>query len=159
MSPTTPIEEPTSTEAEDFSTYSSATESRGLASLVAELRQYFGHFLAAKLDGVKLTAKRLVIYAVLGIIAAIVAGTILITASVLLLVGLAYAIGALFDPDEPFVGMLIVAGVVLLGTFGGGLLILKRMLGSSRKYTIDKYERMEREERAQFGRDAEHFTR
>lgn len=129
--------------------------SRDAAALVAELREYLAHFISAKFDAIKASAKNVAIYALLGLVGLIAAATILITATVLLLIGMADGIGAIFD--RPFVGKLIVGALVLGAIFGGGLFFLKRRSAAAHRQTVAKYEAMQQRERTQFGRDVEHF--
>src|SRR4051794_6170414 len=58
---------------------------------LAELREYAGYFVSAKVDGVKLTFRNIAVYAALGIVAGVVGLGLLVTAAVLLLTGLAGA--------------------------------------------------------------------
>ena len=121
---------------------------------VGELKEYAGLLVAAKLDGLKLTLRNLVLYAVLGLVAAIAGLSILVTASVYLLSGLAGAIGEIFpQPYEWWAGRLIVGALVLGGTVAGVILLMKSLTGSSRKRTIEKYENRKRVERELFGHD------
>jgi hypothetical protein len=96
---------------------------------------------------------------VLGILGAVVGLGLLITAVVLLLSGLAGAIGEMFDPDRPWAGALIVGFVVLAGTFAGVIILMKSITGSSRKRTIEKYENRKRDERNLYGRDVQERAR
>jgi hypothetical protein len=133
---------------------SPATGLSDAAARFAELKEYASYFVAAKLDGLKLTLRNVVIYAVLGVVGAIVGVGVLVTASVYLLSGLAGAIGEIFpEPYEGWAGRLIVSMLVLGGTFGGVFFLMKRLTGSSRKRTIEKYENRKRDERAVHGHD------
>src|SRR4051794_4376294 len=66
---------------------------------LSELKAYLGHFLSAKSDAMKLSLKRVVIFIGLGLAGLVVGGAMLAAAGVLLLSGLAHAIGAIFEPD------------------------------------------------------------
>src|SRR6476646_4187897 len=65
------------------------------ASYFGELKEYAGYYVAAKLDSYKTSAVNLGIYAVLGLMGAVVGSAILATAAVLLLWGLADGLGSL----------------------------------------------------------------
>src|SRR3954447_3649682 len=92
-----------------------------------ELKAYAGNLLSAKADALKLTVKRLVIFAGLGIVGLIIGGAILVTAAVLLLNGLANLLSAAFDPPKPWFGQLIVGFIVLASTLVGTWLMLKKL--------------------------------
>jgi hypothetical protein len=133
---------------------SSADAFKDAAARVGELKEYATYFVAAKLDGLKLTLRNVVLYAALGLVGAVVGATVLVTAGVYLLSGLAGAIGELFpEPYERWAGRLIVSLLVLGGVFGGVFFVMKRLTGSSRKRTIEKYENRKRDERALYGHD------
>jgi hypothetical protein len=127
---------------------------KNAAAHFAELKEYAGLFVAAKLDALKLTLRNVVLYAVLGLLGAIVGVALIVTAAVYLLSGLAGAIGEIFpQPYEWWAGRLIVGALVLGVTFGGVLFLMKSLTGSSRKRTIEKYENRKRDERDAFGHD------
>jgi hypothetical protein len=71
----------------------------------------------------------------------------------MLLVGLAMAIGKAFEPDQFWVGALIVSVVVLGGLAGGVIFGLKWMSNTSRSALVRKYEERQRQQRVRFGRD------
>lgn len=127
---------------------------------IAELKEYAGLYVAAKLDGVKLTVRNIALYAVLGIVGGIVGAAVLVTAAVYLLSGLAGAIGELFpEPYEWWAGRLIVSVLVLGGTVAGVMLLMRSLTGASRKRTVEKYEQRKRTERDLFGHDAQERAR
>jgi hypothetical protein len=126
---------------------------------LGELKEYAGLYVAAKLDSLKLTLRNVALYAALGIVGAIVGMGLLITAAALLLTGLAGAIGAIFDPDKPWVGALVVGLIVLAVAFGGVILVMRKLTGASRKATMQKYEDRKRDERARFGHDVQERAR
>jgi hypothetical protein len=122
-----------------------------------ELREYAGYFVAAKLDGIKLTVRRVGTLAVVGVIALLAGGAIVATAAVLLCVGLAQAVATLFAHDNgvprTWLGNLIVGLVLLLGIGGGAYFLVSRLIGSSKKATVKKYELRRQRQRADFGHD------
>jgi hypothetical protein len=124
------------------------------SSRLGELKEYAGLLVAAKVDGLKLTLRKIVFYAILGVVAAVIGLAMLVTASVYVLSGLAGAIGELFpEPYEWWAGRLIVGILVVGGTLVGVMLLTKSLTGSSRKRTIEKYENRKRDERSVYGRD------
>ena len=121
---------------------------------LGELKEYATLLVAAKVDGVKLTVRKIVFYAILGVVAAVVGLAMLVTASVYVLSGLAGAIGELFpEPYEWWAGRLIVGVLVVGGTLAGVMLLTRSLTGSSRKRTIEKYENRKRDERNLYGHD------
>ena len=130
------------------------TEAVGeILSRLGELKEYASYFVAAKLDGVKITVRNIGVYAVLGIVGLIVASAVVTTAVVLLLVGLALAIGKPFDPDQPWVGAVIVGLLVLGGLVAGVIFGMKKLTNTSRRALVTKYESRQREQRIRFGHD------
>jgi hypothetical protein len=120
---------------------------------LAELKEFAAYYVAAKIDGYKVTARNLGVYAALGIVGLIAGSAIISTAAVLLLVGLALAIGKPFDPDQPWVGAVVVGLLVLGGLAGGIIFFMKKLTATSRKKLVEKYENRQRDERIQFGED------
>jgi hypothetical protein len=93
------------------------------------------------------------VYAALGIVGLIAGSAIISTAAVLLLVGLALAIGKPFDPDQPWVGAIVVGLLVLGGLAGGILFFMKKVTNTSRARLVEKYHNRQRDQRIQFGED------
>jgi hypothetical protein len=119
---------------------------------LAELAQYAGYLFSAKVDQVKLTARTLILYTVLGVLAAAAAATVMIVAVVMLFIGAADGLGALLG-GRNWLGDLIV-GVVVLGaialTFST---LLSKFNTASRRRTMRKYEERRKQQREQFGHD------
>jgi len=126
---------------------------RGVGEKLAELGEYAGYFISAKLDGLKVGVRQLGVYAVLGIVGLIALSTVVTTAVVMLLVVLAMAIGKAFEPDQYWAGALIVSVVVLAGLAVGVIFGLKRLTNTSRSALVRKYEERQRQQRARFVRD------
>ena len=127
---------------------------KNASARLGELKEYVSLLVAAKVDGVKLTLRKIVFYAILGVVAAVIGVAMLVTASVYVLSGLAGAIGELFpEPYEWWAGRLIVGILVVGGTLVGVMLLTKSLTGSSRKRTIEKYENLKRIERDVYGHD------
>lgn len=124
-----------------------------LGKRFGELKEYAGYFVAAKLDGVKITVRNIGVYAVLGILALIAGSAVVTTAVVLLLVGLAFAIGAIFEYDKPWFGAIVVGLLVLGGLAAGVIFGMRWLTNTSRKALVQKYENRQRDQRINFGRD------
>src|SRR5688572_22162240 len=80
---------------------------RSAAQHLGEAKEYASTFIAAKVDATKLSIRRLVLMLAIGVIAGITGAAMLITASVLLINGLATGIGRIFDPDKTWLGQII----------------------------------------------------
>lgn len=87
---------------------------RRLVQQIEALRAYGTHFVSAKVDGFIMTARRLLVWAGLGIVGLIALAGVVITAIVLFLDGAAAGLGLLFG-GRLWLGQLVV---------GGGLLVL-----------------------------------
>lgn len=125
---------------------------KDVARQVSELRSYLSYFISAKLDGIIVSLRKLGVYSVLGLFALIGIGGMLVTAVVLLLIGLAGAVSAMFDAS-PWLGQLLMGALVLVLMIAGAWLGVWLIARSSRKKTVKKYERKRHDQRAEFGHD------
>jgi len=119
----------------------------------AEFQAFLGHYLSAKADLLKLSVRKIVMMVALGVVGLIIGGAALATAGVMLLVGLANAIGAIFEPDKPWVGQLIVSVLVIGGVIAMIMMVTRKMTGASKARTVAKYEAKRADQRAHFGED------
>ena len=126
---------------------------KDIGTRISELGEYVSYFLAAKVDGIKLTLRNVGIMAGLGLIGLIAAGGFIVTLMVLLLRGIAGAIGAMFNPDRPWAGELITAVLFLTIVGVGVMMALKKIGKASRERTAKKYAARQQTERAKFGTD------
>jgi hypothetical protein len=133
--------------------HSPAAAFKEAASRFGELKEFASYYVGAKLDGIKITVRNVGIYAALGIVGLIAASAIITTAVVLLLGGLAFAIGAIFEPDRPWVGAIVVGLLVLGGLAGGIIFGMKKLTNTFRKQLVQKYENRQRDQRINFGED------
>jgi len=125
-----------------------------LGHLVGEYKEYLFYYVGAKADSFKASIRNVGIYAGLGIVGLIAAGGIVATSCVLLLVGIAGGLGALFG-GRVWLGNLIV-GVLVLGTMGlGAWLMVSKLSKSFRSSTVKKYEQRQNWQRGQFGRSVQ----
>jgi hypothetical protein len=116
---------------------------------LGELKEYARYYLAAKVDGIKQTIRRLGLYAALGVLALIAGGAIVATAAGLLVVGFAEVLTRLFGGRD-WAGDLV-AGIVVLGIVAGAAwYMMKKLTGSWRNLTIQKYEQRKQTQREQF---------
>src|SRR5688500_1369999 len=119
---------------------------------VAELKDYVSYFLAAKVDGIKVSLRNLGILAALGVVGLIAGGTFVATSVVLVCVGVAAALTRLFG-DRLWAGTLV-TGILFLGLLAGGILLGMKMLArASRERTVQKYASRQSQQRVNFGSD------
>ncbi len=116
-----------------------------------ELREYIAYLITAKIDSIKATFRNVGLYIALGVIGLFIAGAAAATSVVLLLVGLAGAVGAIFH--RQWLGNLIV-GFILVAAIGmGAWIFYSRFTRAARERTKEKYESLKRQQRARFGTD------
>jgi len=120
----------------------------------AELKAYFAQYIAARADGIKLSVRKVVLLAVMGVLGLLVGGAVLVTAAVIIVTGLAQLIGHLLG-DRLWAGNLIV-GVLVLGLVGlMTWLVVRKMTQASHKATVNRYERRLKQQRVTLdGHDA-----
>ena len=124
---------------------------RDISQQLAELKSYAAYYLAAKSDSIKGSLRNVGIYAGLGIVGLIAFGSLVAMAVALLCLGIAHGIAAL--TGHGWIGDLV-AGVLLLGLIAGAVIFgLRAVTSSSRKRTIEKYEKLQQEQRLEFGSD------
>ena len=131
---------------------------KDVGQTLGELLAYAAYYVAAKADGIKASLRNLGMVAVLGIVGLIAGGSIIVTASVLLLTGIAGAISAIFrsdytPPDRTWIGEITVGLLVLGGIGVGTILFMKKFTAASRERTVKKYESRQQQQRVQYGHD------
>jgi hypothetical protein len=138
------------------STASSQAEPTGPDALneamrrVAEAREYFVYLLAVELDRLKLRFRRILIWAAVGIAALFVLLAVLVSATALLLWGLADLIGSAFG-GRTWVGALIIGGGILLAACGGMYGGIWGWNRSAFQAARKRYEARKQRQRHQFG--------
>lgn len=124
-----------------------------LGARISELGEYISYYLSAKVDGIKVTFRNLGIMAALGVVGLLAAGGFIVTLMVMLLRGIAGAIGAIFNPDRMWAGELITS-ILFLGLLAAGVIIgMKKLTKGSRERTAKKYAARQQQERSKFGTD------
>ena len=119
---------------------------------IGELREYARYFLAAKLDGIKLSLRTTGIRAALGLIGLLALGALVVTSVVLACTGVAQLLALAFG-GRAWAGNLV-AGLLLLFLLGGGVVMgMKYLAGSLRRRTVRKYELRRTRQRADLGHD------
>ena len=133
--------------------HSPAEAWKEVGTRIAEVKEFASYYVGAKLDGIKVSVRNLGIYAALGIVGLIAASAVITTSVVLLLCGLAWAIGAMFEYDRPWVGAIVVGLLVLGGLAGGIIFGMKKLTNTFRTQLVQKYENRQRDQRINFGED------
>ena len=119
---------------------------------VDELREYFSYYLGARADLVRMRVRRLIIVALLTLVAAVVAATLAATAAALLLVGLGEGLGRLLG-ERIWLGNLLTGALVLVLAALGALVAARWLNKTSRLRIIRSYAQRRERQRRQFGRD------
>jgi hypothetical protein len=116
-----------------------------------ELKEYFSYYLSAKSDAMKASMRNLGVMAALGVLALAVGVALVVTATVLLCIGIAQALAAAMH-GTTWAGNLIVGAGLLLIVFGGAILGSRMLASAARKRTVQKYELRQELQRQQHGR-------
>jgi uncharacterized membrane protein YgaE (UPF0421/DUF939 family) len=95
--------------------------------------------------------RNLGIMAAVGVLALAVAVTLVVTATVLLCIGIAQALAAAMH-GTAWAGNLIVGAGLLLILFGAAILGSRMLASAARKRTMQKYELRQEKQRRDFGR-------
>ena len=132
--------------------HSAAEALNQLLRQVTELYTYVLHFVTAKADGIKLTVRQAVMWAVVGILGLIAASSALVTAVVLLLTGLAGGLAVAFD-SEVWLGKVVVGFLLLVIIALGTLVGLRMQQRKSRLKKVQQYAERQLQQRATFGRN------
>jgi hypothetical protein len=118
----------------------------------AMLREFALHYVEAQKDAATAALRRLVIKAVVGLVALMIGGTILIASAVTMLDGLAELV-SMAAGGRPWAGKLAVGGGILLMLLMFGTLFVARHARARRDRIVRKYESLHHAQRAKFGAD------
>ena len=121
---------------------------------IGELREYAGYYVAANVDRLRLIGRSALMWGILGVVIGAIGVSIVIAASVMLVVSLSTGLGQLLD-GRIWLGQLIVSAAILLFASGGVWLALWISLRKYQRMLIQKYERRKQEERTEYGTDVE----
>jgi hypothetical protein len=129
-----------------------------IALRVRELIAFAAYYVAAQVDRFKLTAINIAMFVILGAVAAFVGVAVVLTAGVLLVVGVAGGLGELFG-GRRWAGDLVTAVVILGVLLGGTVVAFKIVTKSTRGKLVAAYEQRKREQRSSFGTDVDEQSR
>ncbi|MGE0608300.1 MAG: hypothetical protein AB7O62_14480 [Pirellulales bacterium] len=124
-----------------------------LLALLQELAAYATHYLAARVDATRGRLRRMAMAAALVAGGALVSVIVLSTAAILLTLGLAQALTALFG-GPAWVGNVLAGGGLLSGCAILAAAWMWRINRSAQTTATENYEQRKRDQRERFGRDA-----
>jgi len=124
-----------------------------LVKHLAELREFSLHYVEARKDQAKASAKRFMLLAGLVCVGGVIGIALVATSTILVLAGLATVVGDVLG-NRAGVGQLVVGGSTLLACSGVVWIVLSRRSWIARKETQQKYERRHHAQRVRFGEDA-----
>ena len=117
-----------------------------------ELGGYFSYYLTVKADGAELTLRGIGLWIVLSTLGFVAVAGLIITASWLLLIGIAEGLGILFG-DRAWVGNGITGFLMLASLVFGIYYKVASGKKTSRERTFGKHENRQARQQEQFGRD------
>jgi len=123
---------------------------RRLQQQVGELQAYLTHFLSAKIDGLVLSARRLALWAALGVVGLTAAVGLVVTAVVLVLVGAADGFARLFG-GQWWLGALVVGVGTLVLLILGIFIGMRTWQSRWRQQKVQQYDERQLQQHATFG--------
>jgi membrane protein implicated in regulation of membrane protease activity len=123
-----------------------------LLTQAAELYAYTMHLVTAKTDSIKLSIRQVVVWTVLGILLLIAATSVIVTAIVLLLTGLAGALAVAFE-SELWLGKVVIGFLLLLIIAVSTLIVVRLQQRKSRHEKVQQYAERQLQQRTTFGRN------
>jgi uncharacterized membrane protein YccC len=118
---------------------------------LAELREYFSYYTAARLDSLKSSVRRLVLWAVVLLIGLLAVAGFVITAVVLICNGICDALTRLLHSRS--LGEFLTGILLLLGLFAAAYFGLGAMRQFWHSQAVAKYEARRQRQREHFGHD------
>jgi hypothetical protein len=121
-----------------------------LLQQLRELREYANYYASAKSDTIKLSLQNALLWVALAAVGFVVACGVCVTASCLLLFGVAEGLSVVFG-GRLWVGNLLTGGLMLAGFGGGmyGLMVAYRR--ASRARTVQEYEKRQALQETRYG--------
>lgn len=127
---------------------------RDALARLAQLREFVAYYIAVRIDIFKSLIRNAGIYAAVAVLALVGGAATIVTAVVLLLLGIAGAFAQLF-PTHPWLGQIITAAIFLCVVAGGAVVGMKLLTSWFRRNTVRNYERRQSRQRQQFGSDVQ----
>jgi hypothetical protein len=122
-----------------------------------EVIEFGSYYLAAQADRLKLTAVNVAMFAVLAAVAAFIGTAVVLTAGVLLVVGVAGGLSELaawlIGPHFRWLGDLVTSIVILGTVIAGTVIVFKKVTSSSRERLVAAYEQRKSQQRTHLGTD------
>ncbi len=138
-----PADDPTRTPTDAF---------RDAFARLDELRDYISYYVAARRDRFKASIRSTALYGLLGGVGALILASTVIMGVVLLTIGIAYGLTALFG-DRAWLGFIIAGAILLVITGVPAYLGVQIVRFSARRRTVEKYEQWQHQQRQRFGTD------
>ncbi|HVW00382.1 MAG TPA: hypothetical protein VHB77_08580 [Planctomycetaceae bacterium] len=123
-----------------------------LRAALHELTTYLGYYITVQTDRLMLGTKQTLMSAGLGVLAGVTGAAALVVAVVQILYGISEGIAILLG-GRVWAGNLITGVVVIGATLIAVRLVISRMTGESRRQRMEKYERIQDQQRAELGID------
>ena len=120
---------------------------------LGQLRAFIAYYIGTRVDAVKLAARNVVLYAILGVLALVMGAGVILTAGVLLVLGIADLLTAAIPPHAQWLGFLMTAVLILGGLALTAYIGLARVTHTSRLAVAVKYEKWREQQRAALGTD------
>jgi hypothetical protein len=118
----------------------------------AELCDYISYFFSAKLDGIRLTVRNIIVMVALAVIGLMAMAGLIITGVVFVLTGIADGLGLLIGR---WGAHLLTGGMVLIALCVGVYIGVTRLAKASHLQMVAKYESRKQQQRAHFGHDVD----
>jgi hypothetical protein len=123
-----------------------------IVARIGELREYASYYVAANVDRLRLSGRVTLMWSILAMVGGLAVVSVFVTASVLLVIGLATGVGQLLQ-GRTWLGQLIVSAAILLVGSGGVWLVLYLSLRKYQRSLVEKYELRKKDERTEYGTD------
>jgi hypothetical protein len=119
---------------------------------IRELLDYLAYYLSVQADQFRLRVRRVILAAMLGIMALVAGLAFIVTAVAILLSGIAQGLGHLFG-GHMWLGNLVTGLAVLCLTALALVVVSRRVVSFSRTRTFEKYAELRQHQRQQHGHD------
>lgn len=123
-----------------------------LVARLGELADYARYYVAVRWGAIKLKIRNVALFAALGLLGAVIGATALVTATVLLSLGIARGL-ALLMGGRLWLGYLVFGLLVMILLGAGAWWGMRWLSDKSRHQTFRTFETMKRKQREQYGHD------